>query len=429
VPPWWNQSGADPGNTRFATFSATTFENPVLLDVGDPGSSSPVQARDGTIYLSIFGSGSGTVVSHVVQVKPNPWRVTATSADFVGQATTPAIDSDGNVYVVVDSLDDPVRDNVIGRQSVLAKLDTSLAHVWSSSDGGWNFPFYSMPGVASPPKLLEFGGKIHVFVSSRMNGGSRLLVVDGSDGSVGAIPDCPSPVEGGSFWAQPTPAGFTLPYSEDPSPALIVDGDVPYLVNATQGCGITFYHLAATPSDPNWPAGLQRPFPTYSAEASDGGVGTPAIVALDGVVVVPVKDTLRAYDYKTGKPVPDWTFNWKSPNLHPISTAFNSMALVGVDQIAVAEVSPPGLFASHVAQTPFAIALTPSSTYVLARDGLYRFDNGMHQQDFTPFDASLGGSLMIDRFGGIVVALRSGHLLIFAGPGRPFCFWCAMRAP
>ncbi len=134
------------------------------------------------------------------------------------QVSTPAIDSQGNMYVVEHSLirrrgADPTADH--GRLNLI-KYDSNGEFVWLRKAG------QARPYRISAPKLIEIGGKLSLFVQSFGDTGYEIMAFDG-EGNGHAVYSCaPSLRNQGIGGSTPTiPTG--PPWPEDPTLAITLD--------------------------------------------------------------------------------------------------------------------------------------------------------------------------------------------------------------
>jgi outer membrane protein assembly factor BamB len=407
--PRWSQAHADLGNTNFALNGVADLHNNISVPLGgDPGTSSPVVAPDGSIFVSLF-DGPGGINSRIVRALPGSLEPPKTFASVAGQLSTPAIDSAGNVFVVSNSLGDadPPSD-VVPKKSFVFGF---------GQEGGlpkWSVPFLPPKFANVAPKVMELGGVTNVFVAARQGPYSQVLVIDGGTGTFASVNACADSVVGSlPGMATPVPAQPPAPpYDEGPSLAIADDasGRAPYLIFPTPGCGLLFYLLAT--SKVGWPAGLFYPDFIWSNDQSN--IGTPAVSLFNGYVLIAQGEQLAAYDYRTGKAIPNWQFTSDLFPKIPLSVFGNSMLVSRNGTFVLSSVDAPAVISTSSASVRFtlATALSLTSAYVLGRDGLYRFDVGAALQlmSFSPIPGTNEGGMTIARDGTVYVASRNGRL-------------------
>lgn len=420
-PPRWSQAYSNVGNQNFAGAGPQTLSSPRITPIGDPGTSAPVEAPDGSVIVSVFGNGFRGAGSRVVRVSEAGGQdVVTTLANFSGQPSTPAVDSAGNIYVTVNALGDNVQQEIVEQRSrvVQIRADGSM---------GWSIPIYLPRQQNSPPRVFEYNGVTNILVPSRSGVVIRLRVINAQTGEFGEVEACSYPLEQGNLpgTAQPTPtAPPPPPYREYAGIALPPpsgDGAASYLVMTVRGCGIVFYSIATSPANVTWPSSAIYPSLVTRREGSSGDLGSPAIASFPGYAIVREGQVIRAYNYVTGEQIDDWEIPSAFVTAAP-AISLNSIAASRGNRVTIFNATTPGTAAGPAVansvelQRPLGLALTPANLYALGRDGFFRYgfrpDGSLALLASSALDASAGGGMAIGAHAAYIVS-RNGNLYTF----------------
>jgi hypothetical protein len=251
----WQTAHGAPDNTgtvnvRTARAATPIATNAALGDIA-PGAG-PVIAPDGTLYL---GNMQGTLMSFRPDGAP-AW--TRDIGGFQSILTSPAIGSDGSIYVIGSAF---VRDNTTSPAT--QKRITEL-HKFTAG-GGWlwhrPFPGTDLSGVLpASPNILQLGGSDVVIVPSGGTYAARLTAFSGDSGAILAhhtVTNRPPSISGGASW-------------EDVMCAVVQVGGA---------CGFST-SLPGSPQQDRLPAALKVPFPAVAVYTPADG--TPMILMSDG---------------------------------------------------------------------------------------------------------------------------------------------------
>jgi hypothetical protein len=433
----WTQINGDASNTNSALVAPSNLQASSRSTVrftqsGGPGRSNPVEGPNGSVYISVFDGPMGAS-SHTVRVRFGvrirlgfgqvghlPDTVDLFGSTYQGQISTPAIDSSGNVYVVVNSLSDAGPPNGVEVKSHIVKLDPDGTEVWKTD--------ILLPRFQTPaPKIFEYNGKINVFVPVRMNESIMIGVIDGASatGQLNTVIACDYPIESHGIAATPTPASPpSPPFPEGPVPAIVSDSasGTPCLIMPTSYCAISFFQIAHDPNNVAWPPGLAFPvFVNRVYRGDNVSFGSPSISVSSGsgYALIQEDTNIFAYDY-TGNAIPNWQVDNAQWGV-PIANMANTMIICRSGRVYLCAADHPDFSPSTTAPSAAldgveAVAVTPTSVFVHGRDGLFRYDAQMHLQSFAPMGPSDGGGIAIGTKGTVYVASSDQNLYRFPIP-------------
>jgi hypothetical protein len=416
-PMTWTQIHGDPGNTNSAQLGASDLQAPSRTVVrftltGGPGTSSPVEGPNGSVYVSVYDGTNGQS-SHIARVNTAS-RVPAKYLWFShpGQISTAALDSLGNVYVVINSFGDQGPANLVELKSHIVKLDANGVVVW---DTPVLLPRYQTP----PPKIFEYNGKVNVFVPVRVSESIMAGVLDGATGTLNTVRGCDYSVDNPGIGATATPSSPTIPYSEEPATGVAYDAatTVPYLVMPSRLCGISFFQLAHDPSNVPWTPGLAYPVMIKTLDRSSSTyLSSPSISVFNTYALIGEDAGLRAYNYLTGAQISGWQVD-TGTCLAPVANILGSMiTCTNASTVILSPVDHPNIGPGATRATldrVGALAVTPTNIYVLGRDGLFRYDTQMHLQSFAPTGSAGAGGIAIGSTGTVYATSPDQNLYIF----------------
>jgi hypothetical protein len=270
-PPPWSQIHGDIGNTSFNRVGPRTLDitKARQFRVGDPVMTSPVETPSGTILVAVQTApanpanqleSSWSLLEINPSLQPPVLKPPVTQVHSFGlQLSTPAVDSEGNIYLVSSLLYSypPLRIfKVHSNQGPQAGAILWFSSLYSS------IPTVPRPLNTPTPKLIEVDGKVSLFVAVFQTPEFQVLAVDATNANqlpnqnLRTVTSCiPSVTNSGYAASAAPPAPPAPPYPEDPTMALALDKNgTPYLIDANNQCGITFFLLASATTVPaNWP--------------------------------------------------------------------------------------------------------------------------------------------------------------------------------
>lgn len=429
----WNQIGGDYFNSNSAlwvtdSLTATVFLGTVvrLTQSGDPSVGNPVIGPNGIVYVSVYDPKQG---SHIESVTPLATHLSADvfwpgngSSMTAGQISTPAIDTSGNLYVVVNSL----RSAPAQQSPGLVQVKDSVVKIDKTGTTVWSVPLV-LPAYQTPAPKLYFDSvynKLNVFVPTRVGEIVSLSVIDGDTGELHSVQACSYPLTS-SIGATVTPSAPPAPpYPEAPVPALIPDyAGKSFLVMSINGCGIQFYDLEAT-SLHGWEFGLAYPklFAAFGSPSALTSYSSPSISRFAGYALIaesePGETTTYAYDVTSGKRIPNWKIGGVGLCTVALAILWNSAVVCPYPgTMALTSVQPPDysslLATSASTNAPEAAVVSLNSIYVHARDGVFRYGTSFNLLNFAPVPVANGGGMAVGPDGTLYVPASDGNLYVF----------------
>jgi outer membrane protein assembly factor BamB len=368
----WNQFHADSAGTG-AVYAATKpadGSGVIKEQLSATSVASPVVAPDGRAYVSMFIPGSTPYGRSELLRLSTAGSVAVEHRFFLeGQATTPAVDDDGNVYVT------HFMTYELG--SALRSFD-SLFERWT---------YRIVPGRSlTPPRIVRLGGRTLILVSyvGGVPFGGHVLITDQGGVKVLDVVTClrleGPELPGFRFRIEGIDLGY--PYPEEAAVAIrTIDterGPQNYLVVATDRCGVSFSRLDLGTSPPLTPIGVAD---------SDAFFAAPLITPDGTAVVVSSDQRVSGYDVTTGKE--KWHYDtsavvWAAPTMFPLGLNIGFIAtndrLIKLDLTTGTVMRQVALGGTAEA----APAAAGNFVFVSTSTGLHTFDLDLMQHIVTP---------------------------------------------
>jgi outer membrane protein assembly factor BamB len=293
----WRQVRADASNTGMLIVGTKPARMEGALTGGVPpiAHSSPVVAPDGHVYVTTWGPeksgasdiGHGAVMQIAATGAP---LITGTSGDMPGQLSTPAVDEAGNIYVA-----QYLTFNHGAPQSALLRWDSKLGNVQSVRIGGV---------ALSAPKILDGTGRAPLIVQTYTTdiGAHHVLILSSQLKPLAdwetCVPDQPSIWDNFRIGFHVGGIDLGPPYNESASVGIrAIEGErdkTHYLVAAGDGCGVTFYKIDPTLTNPKVLTFIEH-------HGSSAALLTSPAISADGIAVIADSDHhITAYDVTTG---------------------------------------------------------------------------------------------------------------------------------
>jgi hypothetical protein len=186
-PAAWNQFHADVSGTGsvFAASKPATGSGVIQAQIGRIVHASPVIGADGRAYVSTYEpSNAAYGKSRLLRLGTTGSLAIQQAFDLTGQATTPAVDAQGNVYVT----------------TFMTTERGSALHSFGALQQQWVIPI--VPGRSlTPPRILEAGGRTLILLTytGGRGGGGRLLIASSGGTKLLDVDTCNVIVGGGHY--------------------------------------------------------------------------------------------------------------------------------------------------------------------------------------------------------------------------------------
>jgi len=297
APATWRQVHSDSSNTgTLIVGTQPAAMGTALAGILPPvGQASPVIAPDGSVYIASWEPGTGGVgdLGHGAV-----WRYTGSgipsilgnSGNLPGQLSTSAVDDAGNVYTA--------QYLTFGHgspQSALLKWDATLSNMKSVRIDGVTL---------SAPKILDGTGQSPLIVQTYTTdiGAHHVLILNNQLTPLAdwetCVPDQPSIWDNFKLGFHVGGIDLGPPYIESASVGIrSIDserGKTYYLVAAGDGCGVTFYKIDPTLTNPKVLTYIEH-------RGSNSALLTSPAISADGIAVIADADHhVTAYNITTG---------------------------------------------------------------------------------------------------------------------------------
>lgn len=415
TPATWRQFHSDASNTgtMLVATQAPMLTSAKIANVSPSiAHASPVVAPDGHVYVATWTAGGELGQSTMVQLAATGVpSVTRSSASFSGQLSTPAVDGAGNIYAALyASFGHGVP------QSTLLRFDSTFSRFQSLD--------LSDAAALSAPKILEGTGSPPLIVQTYINslGANHVLILDGNLKALAdwetCEPDQPSVWDNLYQHFQVPGIALGPPYGEPASVGIrAVDGErgkTLYLVAAGNGCGVTFYTIDPTLSNPKVMTFIKH-------QGSDAAMLTSPAISADGIAVIADSDHhITAYDITTGDQKWQSTTNGfvaATPTMGPGSLSVVYVAtyseVIKFDLATGLPVRNNSLTGTFTDASPAAAG---NLLFVSTSAGLFTFTlSDLGFVSSAPFAAGQS-SPAVGADGYVIAASTDGQILRFPGP-------------
>ena len=402
-PAVWNQFHADVSGSGAVYAATRPADGTGVLEgqIGPVVHASPVIAPDGRAYISTY-QPSATPYGRSELLRLFTAGVPRVEHRFPleGQATTPAVDAAGNVYV--------------------ARFTTTQLGSALHGFGEKHWSIAIVPGRAlTPPRVLQLPNRTLILVAytGGRGAGSYLLIADSAGNRLVDHMTCLTVVGGGRPGFRVPGIDLGYPYPETAAvgvwKAPAERGSQLYVVVATDQCGIAFLKLDAGPTPTSIPT-----LTPIELHDSDDSFAAPAITADGTAIVVDSGKHITAYDVTTGNE--RWQqetdeFVWGAPALMPLGLNYvfvaTSQRLIKID-VSTGQIE--GNPAPLIGTVDAAPAAGGNHIFVSTSTNLFTFDLNLKQVASRTF-AGGRSSPAIGPYGQLHVASTDGWYRIFPG--------------
>lgn len=430
----WAQLQGDEEGTGF-NFVETTYALPPLkrwtAAVGPIAFSSPVIAPDRTIYV-------GTIAGEVVALNADGserWRTA-----FAGESilTTPAVDEDGNIFVITSRLvENGDHDYFANKVRKLSPAGAPLAESTTSFSNTRSSPklWFGYVMVNSPQGLFVFDGPTLALISESNTYGCFGYACGSSDGILDFIVTTMLPciLTLGTIELLPGEQCFI---GFHPSGSLNIVGPSVAIVDQPSLAGNPLEPIIVTTSSecvsafrfrPNQPNPLDRldlmwTKLLFGGDCDDdrASPSTPAVIVGGQVVVGDAAGRVRSFDIQTGAEL--WDYEAENPVVGPPVAFLRQIYVPTSGELVTLDSDGAELSTIPLRGYGGGAALSRSFLYVATSAGIHTF--GLDPSETFSFDGTIANDAFFSSTtpaladdGSVYVATPDGFLVAYSSSG------------